>query len=463
VEAAVLGAVLLHRDLGPAGVLTLDDLFDPVHRAILEGLLALAATARPVDPVVLWEELRRRGDGRVVDLEVLNRLTDRGVGVPPGSTLFERHVETLRRLSHERRVLAAAREVIERAGEGADDFVEWAEGRMLAATQSTAGRDAVAGPKSIAREFFQALIRRASGQERLVRTRFPDLNDMLDGGMRPGQLVVLAGRPGMGKTSMAVDLATGASIPRTRDLTAHGTVARRLEDGPLEPTLYFSLEMSVEEIADRVFASEAPVEVSHLRRAQLVDDEKDGLHAAGRRLILGALHVDDSPGSTLAELESRVRRFRARRDLFGGEETGLVVVDHGGLVRPNPGAPGRSREQEVSDVSKGLKRLAKSQRLPVLLLWQLNRGVEARPNKRPLLSDLRDSGSLEEDADLVMFMFREEYYHDDKTPEDERRRAAGQAECIVAKQRNGKTGSVRLTFRQGIARFDPREERRRPP
>lgn len=445
-EAAALGTVIITGHLGEAGELTADDFYHPLHRVVFEALMALIAAGSPIDVVLLWEQLRKTGDNKVADIEFINGLGDRG-----GHAVLGRQVEKLRRLGHERRVLQAAWDIAARAREGSDDFVEWAETRMLQATQATQNTS-LAGPRQLTREFFLSLVRRSQGKEPVISTPYAELTAALGGGFKPGEVTVIAGRPAMGKTAFAMGLAQHAAIP----------AGRHVQDGrvlvPVTPSLFFSLEMTRQQLADRIFASEAPVDGTKLRNLQTIAlnrDEEDALRAAGERLLLSGLYVDDHFSLSSSQISSRARLFCARRDLFpdGEHHLALIIVDHLGLIR-SENVRGRTREQEVAADTRSLKCLAKELQVPVLVLCQLNRALEGRSNKRPQLSDLRESGAIEQDADAVLFVHREEYYHTPETPQAERDRWAGIAEIIIAKQRMGPQTTIETIFRRAIARFD---------
>lgn len=450
VEAAVLGIALMRGSIAECGDLRADDFWTPALRAIWEAMHALASAGQAFDSISVHEQLRSTDTLRLAGgLDVLNRLGDRGAS---GYHLLAEHVRELQELAAQRQVIAAAQEVVELGLRGDhEDFVGFAEATMLRATQARAV-SRIVGPELRARSFFERVTRRCKGQEPFVPTPWPDLNRLLSNGLHPGQLVILAGRPAMGKTAAALDIARRAATPSARDLA--------LPSPPvLQPTLVFSLEMSSEEVGDREFAAEASVHGDAIRVGRIVADDFERLAASAGRIVKGRLFVDDSSAPTICDIVSRARRFRADRTIFTGEpsQIGLIVVDHLGLIAPDPTRKYQTREQEVADISRRLKALAKDLRMPVLAVSQLNRLVDNRSNKRPVLGDLRESGALEQDANVVMFMFREEYYLEPDATEKERERLAGIAECIVAKQRSGAVGTVKLRFCKQLTRFDALE------
>lgn len=462
-EAAVLGAVLLQEMLGAAAVLQVQDFFHPAHQALWGVLQAMALRGVPLEMVTVHEQLQaaqkdrvvatldRREDGPGDALMALGKLTDAGVSLGRSTTVLERHVATLQELRRRRQVIATAQDIVEQGLEGREDLVDYAEAEMFRATaRLDDGR--LVTPRMMARNFVRGLTARANGESKHIKTPWPDLDEMLGGGLQPGNVIVIAGRPGMGKTTAALNIAEWAAIPGPAAAPRQG-VGR-----PLHPTIYFSLEMLEGELSPRVFAAESPMDLKRIQRPGradangvyrniLLEDELRGLQRAGERLVGGCLYVDERSSPTVVEIASTVRRVRADRSIFtSDDQVGLVIVDHVGLVKPMPGPKGRTREAEVAEISRAFKALARDLKVAVIEVSQLNRGVEGRADKRPLMSDLRESGSLEQDADVVMLMYREEYYLGADATKEERDRCRGLAEAIIGKNRSGETGSVELVF-----------------
>jgi replicative DNA helicase len=259
-----------------------------------------------------------------------------------------------------------------------------------------------------------------------VPTGFADL-DVMTAGFQPSDLIIVAGRPSMGKTAFTLNIAQHAAI------SAQKSVA------------FFSLEMSKESLVQRKLTSEARVDASRVRNGRLRDDEYPRLAQAAGLLNTAPIYVDDTPAISVLEMRAKARRLKADRP-----DLAMIIVDYLQLMQGN----GRTenRQQEVSEVSRGLKSLAKELDTPVVALSQLSRAVESRPDKRPMMSDLRESGALEQDADLIMFLYRPEYYHG---PTDKDGNSLeGRAELIIGKQRNGATGSVQLMFHKEFTRFE---------
>ncbi|MDA1099612.1 MAG: replicative DNA helicase [Proteobacteria bacterium] len=288
------------------------------------------------------------------------------------------------------------------------------------------------------------------GQMIGVSSGLVDLDRKL-GGLHPSDLIILAGRPAMGKSALAANIAFHA---------AHNIKRKRLETGQEKVVdgavvAFFSLEMSAEQLATRLLAEQARITSEKIRRGEITSDEFSRLVTASQAIEQAPLYIDDTPALTVSALRTRARRLKRQHDL------GLVVVDYLQLLRSS--GRGENRVQEISEITQGLKALAKELNVPVLALSQLSRQVEAREDKRPLLSDLRESGSIEQDADVVMFVYREEYYHERKQPEEntpdhlkwqeQMDRIHGIAEVIIGKQRHGPTGTVRMQFEREFTKF----------
>jgi replicative DNA helicase len=280
-------------------------------------------------------------------------------------------------------------------------------------------------------KLVQALIDRvqeleANGSEDVtgIRTGFYDL-DRMTAGLQKGDLIVLAARPSMGKTAFALNIAEHVAV----------------QEGL--PVAVFSMEMGASQLALRVVGSLGRIDQQHLRTGRLRDDEWERLPEAASKLSEAPMFIDESPGLNPAELRARARRL-ARQ--YGGT-LGLIVIDYLQLMSGSSNSSDENRATVLGEISRGMKGLAKELQCPVLALSQLNRSVETRPDKRPMMSDLRESGAIEQDADVIMFIYRDDYYNkDSKEP--------GVAEIVLAKQRNGPVGTVKLTFLKPLTRFD---------
>ena len=346
---------------------------------------------------------------------------------------------------------------------GANDQIEAAEQRLydLATTgQYEGGFQHFKIAMENAIEMAQAAFKR-DGKIAGVPTGFHKL-DLLLGGLHKSDLVILAGRPSMGKTALATNIAF--NVAKTITVESAG-------DKSAQPAIgFYSLEMSSEQLANRILAEEAQIASDKIRRGELGPSEFDRLVMASQRLEQAAFYIDDTPALTVSALRTRARRLKRQHGLS------LIVVDYLQLLQGSRANRNENRVQEVSEITRGLKTLAKELDVPVLALSQLSRAVEQREDKRPQLADLRESGTIEQDADVVMFIFREEYYLDRLEPtrrpeetgdkfqerysgwEQRRNEVDGLAEIIIAKQRHGPTGKVPLRFHAMVTKFDNLEE-----
>jgi replicative DNA helicase len=286
-----------------------------------------------------------------------------------------------------------------------------------------------------------------------ITTGLTDLNGRM-GGLHRSDLIILAGRPGMGKTSLATNIAFAAATRFLQD-QADGIETDRSAGAPVA---FFSLEMSADQLATRILAEQSEITGEQIRSGRIQTQEFKRLARAAAELTSLPLYIDDTPALTIAALRARARRLKRQKGIS------MVVVDYLQLLQGSgKGSSGDNRVQEISEISRGLKQLAKELHVPVLALSQLSRAVEQREDKRPQLSDLRESGSIEQDADIVLFVYRDDYYLAAKQPaedhpefgawQEEMSRAYGKAEIIVAKQRHGATGKVRVKFDSRITKF----------
>jgi len=449
-EAAVIAAILLRGESAyfeAADLLQADDFHLPPNQAMYEACAALVARGIPIDPASVEAQLAAIKKDRLVGgIGAISAMTDKYAS----ARNLEHHAVTIRRLSVVRNLAAVARDVAQEATEPLEDVAQWidrAEARMLAAAER-GRRSPAQGSRELLGKVFNDITARAKRHNPItgVETYFVDL-DKMTGGLQPGDLVIIAARPSMGKTAFVLNLAQNASVPRERDLLSPVQPVR-------QPVLFFSLEMGAQALMERLLCAEAKVDYSKLRSGQLLEDDLRALIAAAERIAQSQLWIDDEAAPSVLEMRARARRFRENRKIFCGhpDEHGLVVVDYLQLAR---GSKDRyqSREQEISDISRGLKAMAKELRMPVLALSQLNRAVDSRPDHRPQLSDLRESGAIEQDADVILFLFREERYLQADATIEQRRAVEGKAELIIGKQRNGPIGTVHLTFIQKHTQF----------
>jgi replicative DNA helicase len=437
-EASILGGILLRNDvLTQLDTLEVDDFYDHKHKVVFQAIRNLEAAARPIDVVTLENEIAKSGKLEAIGgVAFLGELTLR---VPTADNVLA-YTEIVTDKHQARKLMLAAGEISERGYEDdleVRDYLDDAEAKIFEVTQR---RDKT-GPeplKGLVKKVFSSLDERfkAEGGITGVPTGFADL-DIKTAGLQPTELVILAARPAMGKTSFAMSVAQNAA-----------TVASNSG----WPCLVFSLEMSSTQLAERMLCSEARVDSSALRRGQLQRQDMTNLTYAAATLSRAPILIDDTPALSLRELRARARRFRSNRELFGDKKFGLIVIDYLQLMRGSPQAAKASREQEISEISRGLKALAKELHCPVLALSQLNRSLEQRTDKRPQLSDLRESGAIEQDADVILFIYRDVVYNKDtENPHI--------AEVIIGKNRHGPTGTVDTHFEGRYTRFENLSQR----
>lgn len=426
-EQAVLGGLLVdtRRWDEVADIVRGEDFYLRQHREIFSAIRALQEGGQPVDIVTTSEWLKNQGTLEPAGgLAYLGELANR----TPGTTNVVAYAKIVRERSVLRALLDAAAEISEKAyqPEGLDTeaLIDFAERTVFGISDND--RRALSGFQSIQGLLTQAVDRieelyQSGAGITGVSTGFKDL-DNLTSGLQDAELVVIAGRPSMGKTSLAMNLAENAAV------------------GSKLPVAVFSMEMPGQQLAMRMLSSLGRINAHRVRTGQLTQDDWPRLTSAMGLLDEAPIFVDDTPALTPSELRSRVRRLTREHGKLG-----LVIVDYLQLMQT--GESSENRAVEVANITRALKVIAKEARVPVAVLSQLNRGLEQRPNKRPIMSDLRESGAIEQDADLILFIYRDEVYNED-SPEK------GTAEIIVAKQRNGPTGTVRLTFLGEYTRFE---------
>lgn len=436
-EAAVIGGCLFGNakaffEVDPP--LEAADFYDQAHEAIWAAMRALSDKQQGIDIITVAEEMRRAGTmPKLLARGSEGYLAELATAVATYHNIND-HAALIRDTASVRRVLLAASEVVEKGYSASDaaSYTEAAEQCIYEAARqrSQAGASTLASALHLATEDLQRRYK-AGGKLLGAATGFKAF-DRMTSGLQPGQLVVFGGRPAMGKTAFAMNVGENMA-----------------EMGG--PVLVFSYEMSKSELALRMAASRGSVELSKLRDANLNDDDWKRLWTASAELSrLPVLIEDNQP--TLASLRSQARRWRADRQRFPTADTrGLIIVDYLQIM-PSTGLRERNREQEVSEISRGLKNLAKELQVPVIALSQLNRDVENRTDKRPQMADLRESGAIEQDADVIAMLYRDGYYKKDPTDHV--------AECNIVKQRNGPTGMVPLYFDAHFTRFHTLEEHR---
>lgn len=435
-EQAVLGAMLLDPEASLRAAELVDDsmFYRESHRRLWRALRALIEQRMVVDHITIREELERRGDLQAAGgIEYLDEL----VNAVPSAANLEYHARILRDKAIQRRLIEAATQIITETYEqkrAANELLDLAEARIfkIAETRRDDGFTRIKEMLWPTMERIETL----QGRDNVltgVPSGFADL-DELTTGFQASELVIVAARPSMGKTAFCLNLATHAAIE------GHGVAV-------------FSLEMSKDALVQRMLCAEARVDSQSVRRGTLRDTDFTRLARAAGILQNSPVWIDDTPALTLLEMRSKARRLRAENDVK------LVIVDYLQLMRSPEHS--ENRVQEISDISRSLKALARELEIPVIALSQLSRASEQRGGDRlPLLSDLRDSGAIEQDADLVLFIHRPEMYKDlrDKA-EQAGESIEGRADVILAKHRNGPTGMIDLFFHKSFTRFDDRTNR----
>jgi replicative DNA helicase len=423
-EASLLGAMLLSSDAISIGteLLSAEDFYKPAHGQIFAAISRLYETGQAADAVTVADELDRAGLASIgVDPAALVSLQAN----TPSSANATYYAGIVQELAILRRLIGASGEISDLAYSAPDDVasvIDSAE-QMILDVAERRNAETVKSLGVLLHESVDWIEERGKGRITGTATGYTDLDNILLG-LQPSSLTIVGARPSMGKTSFALGM-----------LTHVGAMLRR-------PALLFSLEMSHLELSQRLLASEARVDAQRMRTGQLNDADWQKVSRAITRLGDAQIFIDDNPHLTVMDVRARARRLSKQHG-----ELGIVVVDYLQLMSSRTRA--ENRQVEVAEMSRGLKILARELKCPVVALSQLSRNLEARADKRPMLSDLRESGSLEQDADVVLFLYREEAYDQD-APVEKR----GLAEVLVSKHRNGPTGHVNLAFLNQFARFD---------
>ena len=431
-EQAVLGAILLENaavnkaveQVGPG------DFYKPAHQKIFSAMVEMTEAGRAIDLVTLREHLMAK---EVLDAvggsAYLAELTD----VVPTAANVQHYLKIVKEKSVARRLIQAATEIVREGyqeGRNVDDLLESAEKRIFEIAGDKI-RKGFVDIRTILKSSFEVIEQLYQRQELItgVPTGFTDL-DVKTSGLQPSDLIVVAGRPSMGKTAFCLNIAQHVGIHENK------------------PVAVFSLEMAKEQLVLRMLCAEAKVDAHRLRTGQLGKADWPRLTRAAGELSEAPIFIDDTPALSILEMRAKSRRLMLEQGLA------LIIVDYLQLMRGPAGA--ERREQEISEISRSLKALAKELNIPVMALSQLNRSVESRQDKRPMLADLRESGAIEQDADVILFVYREEVYRE--TEENQ-----GKAEILIGKQRNGPTGVVPLHFEKRFTLFQnysPRDQER---
>ena len=428
-ESSVLGGLLLDNGAWDrvSDLLTDADFYRYEHRLVYGAVGALVNASKPADVITVFEHLQNQGKAEEVGgLSYLNSLAQ----YVPSAGNIRRYAEIVRERSILRKLVSASDEIATNAfnpqGRPVADIVDEAEQKIFnIGEQGSRMKQGFQGMDSLVVQLLDRVQEMADNPNDVtgVPTGFYDL-DRLTAGFQAGDLIVLAARPSMGKTALAINIAEHVA----------------LHEGL--PVAVFSMEMGAAQLAVRIVGSIGRIDQSHLRTGKLTDEEWPRLTEAIEKLRNISLHIDESAGLTSSELRANARRLARQCGKLG-----LIVVDYLQLMSGSSSSD-ENRATELGEISRGLKMLAKELKCPVVALSQLNRSVETRPDKRPMMSDLRESGAIEQDADIIMFIYRDEYYTKDACKEP------GVAEVIIAKQRNGPTGVVKLAFLKPITKFE---------
>jgi replicative DNA helicase len=427
IEMAVLGAMLLEKEAIAKALEVLDEtaFYKPAHISIFKAMIGLFERSEPVDLITLSEELRRRGELEKIGGEYY--LTELTTKVTSAANV-EYHAHIVLEKALMRQLIATSSEAINRAysdTEDALDLLDQAEQRIFDISEQRMKKTFISMNTAVhsTMELLQGIHGKHNGVTG-VPSGFSDL-DNLTGGFQKSDLIIVAGRPSQGKTALVLSIARNAAVLHDKSVG------------------FFSLEMSSQQLVMRLICAEARVDAHKVRTGRLPEDEWRKLSTSVGRLYKAKIFIDDTPALGILELRAKARRLKAEHNID------FIVVDYLQLMQGPKAA--QSREQEISAISRSLKALAKEINVPVLALSQLNRAVENRSDKRPALADLRESGAIEQDADVVMFVHRPEMYG---IQEEGGEPTEGLAQIIVGKQRNGPTDTVKLSFIKQYARFE---------
>jgi replicative DNA helicase len=424
-EQAVLGSLLVNPESlsRVVDIIHAEHFYRKSHQLIFAAIIDIYEKNEPIDIITVSAFLKDQGKLELVGGR--QYLSDLALSIATTANV-EYYSKLVTEKSLLRNLIKAGTDIVQTCyedGVDADQAVDKAE-RLVFGIAQRRDNGSLVAIKEVVNESFARIEQRYEQRDALsgLSTGFYDLDDMTSGWQR-SDLVIVAARPSMGKTAFTLNLAQHAAVESNA------------------PVAVFSLEMSKEQLVQRLLCSEAKIDANKLRTGYLQTNDWTALAAAMGRLGEAPLFIDDSPICGVLDIRAKCRRLKAEQ-----KDLGLIIIDYIQLMTGKGGKSSDNRVQEVSEISRGLKTLARELNTPVIALSQLSRAVEARQNKRPMLSDLRESGSIEQDADIVMFIYRDDYYN----PESEHR---GEAEIIIAKQRNGPVGTVELLYQASITRF----------
>ncbi len=429
-ESSVLGGLLLDNGAWDrvGDLLSEDNFYRYEHRLVFGAISTLVNANRPADVITVHEQLQSQGKAdEVGGLAYLHSLAQ----YVPSASNIRRYAEIVRERSILRKLVSASDEIATSAfntnGKAVEKILDEAEQKIFnIGEEGSRIKQGFQSMDSLVVELLDRVQEMADNPNDItgVPTGFYDL-DRMTSGLQAGDMVVLAARPSMGKTAFAINIAEHVA----------------LNEGL--PVAVFSMEMGASQLAVRIVGSIGRIDQTHLRTGKLTDDEWPRLTEAIEKLRTVSLHIDETPGLTVSELRANARRLARQCGKLG-----LIVVDYLQLMSVSGSMSDENRATAVGEISRGLKMLAKELQCPVIALSQLSRGVEQRTDKRPMMSDLRESGAIEQDADIIMFIYRDDYYTKEASKEP------GVSEIIIAKQRNGPTGTVKLAFIKPLTRFE---------
>ncbi len=429
-ESSVLGGLLLDNSAWDrvGDLLSEGDFYRYEHKQVFTAISALVNASRPADVITVYEHLQALGKAEEIGgLGYLNSLAQ----YVPSASNIRRYAEIVRERAILRKLVSASDEIATNAfntqGRAVAQILDEAEQKIFnIGEEGSRMKQGFQAMPQLVVDLLDRVQEMADNQNDItgVPTGFFDF-DRMTSGLQPGDLIVLAARPSMGKTALAINIAEHVA----------------LNEGL--PVAVFSMEMGASQLAIRIVGSIGRIDQGHLRTGKLSDDEWPRLTEAIEKLRNVSLHIDETPSLTPSELRANARRLSRQCGKLG-----LIVVDYLQLMSgSSSGNSGDNRATEIGEISRGLKMLAKELQCPVIALSQLNRSVETRTDKRPMMSDLRESGAIEQDADVIMFIYRDDYYNkESKEP--------GVAEIIIGKQRNGPTGTVKLAFLKPLTKFE---------
>ena len=449
-EQGLIGAILINNEIfyDISDVIKIDNFYEPVHRVIFEVISKLLSQGQIATPITLksYFEVEKNLE-EIGGFNYLARLANSAVSLD----YAKNYAQIIYDLSVRRGLFELGGKVQHNAIENnldtkPDDIIEETERDLYQISEKGSMRQHVKTFENSLSEAIE-LARKAFEKDSSVvglSSEFRDLDAKL-GGFHPSDLIIIAGRPSMGKTSLATNIAFNIAKNAEKSQEKNSSV------------LFFSLEMSSEQLARRILSEQAKISSNDIRKGNLTENDLDNLVSVSKNIIEIPLFIDDTPAVNISTLASRARRLKRTNGL------GVIVIDYLQLVRPGKTSRNESRVLEISEITQGLKALAKEMNIPIIALSQLSRQVEQREDKKPQLSDLRESGSIEQDSDVVMFIYREEYYLEKNAPapgtaefiewQQKMDEIHGQADLLIMKQRHGPTGNIKLSFDSKFTRF----------